>query len=62
VPEQLATFCVAAIEGALLLAKTEKSVGPLEATVAQIKSHLQGQALGASRRVAPRSRPISFAP
>ncbi len=52
-PIQLATFCVAAIEGALLLAKTNQSVTPLESTVAQVKSHIKGQAMGASRRLGP---------
>jgi AcrR family transcriptional regulator len=52
-PIQLATFCVAAIEGALLLAKTNQSVTPLEATVAQIKAHVKGQAMGGTRRLGP---------
>lgn len=53
-PVQLATFCVAAIEGALLLAKTNQSVTPLEATVTQVKAHIKGQAMGASRHLGPR--------
>ena len=74
-PEPLAMFCVAAIEGALLLAKTEKSATPLEATVGQVKAHLRAQALGATRREGaqteskaasasgtgkPRPRPLTF--
>jgi TetR/AcrR family transcriptional repressor of nem operon len=52
-PVELATFCVAAIEGALLLAKTNQNVAPLEATVAQMKAHIKGQSLGATRRLGP---------
>lgn len=49
-PESLAVFCVAAIEGALLLVKTQKSAAPLEATIAQLKSHIRAQCVGASKR------------
>lgn len=59
-PIELATFCVAAIEGALLLAKTNQSVVPLEATVAQIKAHIRGQAVGATRKIGP--GPLKRAP
>ena len=48
-PTELATFCVAAIEGALLLAKTEKSIGPLTATVSQIRNLLKMSSIGASK-------------
>ena len=49
-PEALGTYVVAAIEGALLLAKTRRSAEPLQATVRQIHEHLTGLALGGSRR------------
>lgn len=54
--ESLATFCVAAIEGALLLAKTEKSAAPLASTLEQVKAHLRSQAFGATskRPIGPR--------
>jgi len=63
-PTSLATFCIAAIEGALLLAKTEKTGTPLAATVGQLKAHLQAQMLGASRRPSTIRRPgtLSFCP
>ena len=48
-PTELATFCVAAIEGSLLLAKTEKSIGPLTATVSQIRNLLKMSSIGASK-------------
>ncbi|MBM4250952.1 MAG: TetR family transcriptional regulator [Deltaproteobacteria bacterium] len=46
---QMATFCIAAIEGALLLAKTEKSVAPLKATIEQIRSMLKVSSIGATK-------------
>lgn len=46
---QMATFCIAAIEGAFLLAKTEKSVAPLKATTEQIKSMLKVSSIGATK-------------
>lgn len=49
-PEALAMFCVAAIEGALLLGKTTKHSGPIDATVSQLKAHIRSQCVGASRR------------
>ncbi len=63
-PNSLAMFCVAAIEGALLMAKTNQAAAPLIATVAQIKAHLKGQSLGGSRRAGPqkRSTTMSFCP
>jgi TetR/AcrR family transcriptional repressor of nem operon len=57
-PESLAMFCVAAIEGALLLAKTNKSAASLEATTVQLKAHIQALCVGASRRRV-RSVPMS---
>jgi len=63
VPEELATFCVAAIEGAMLLAKTEKSPKPLASTISQIRGLLKASALGASKR--PQPKPLgsfSFCP
>lgn len=62
-PEALAMFCVAAIEGGMLLAKTEKSHAPLEATMTQLKSHLRTQALGGSKRQGPKRHGLlTFAP
>ncbi|MCC6132625.1 MAG: TetR family transcriptional regulator C-terminal domain-containing protein [Acidobacteria bacterium] len=68
-PEALAMFCVATIEGALLLAKTKKSAAPLATSLAQLKQHLRGQApvqrAGASKAAATQGRrpgPLSYCP
>lgn len=53
-PAMLATFCVAAIEGGFLLAKTARSAEPLAATLTQVLEHVKAQTLGASRRAVPR--------
>ncbi len=50
IPESMAMFCVAAIEGGLLLAKTSKSPSSLEATLTQLKAHIRAQCVGASRQ------------
>jgi len=63
VPAELATFWVAAIEGALLLAKTERSPGPLTATIRQIKSFLHLSAVGGSAKGRPkRHGMLTFCP
>ena len=49
-PEALSMFVVAAVEGGLLLAKTQRSPSPLEASLAQLKSHVRAQCLGATRK------------
>lgn len=63
-PASLAMFCVAAIEGGLLMAKTNQSAAPLIATLGQVKAHLKGQAVGASRRPGGFKRPptMTFCP
>lgn len=57
IPESLALFCVAAIEGALLLSKTNRSIAPLEATIEQMRAFIKAQCLGASK-YGSRSRPL----
>lgn len=52
-PEKLATFAVASIEGALLLVKTQKTDQPLKVSLAQLKRHLHGFAVGATRKAGP---------
>jgi len=54
IPAELATFWVAAIEGALLLAKTERSSGPLTSTIRQIKGFLRASAVGGSAKARPK--------
>lgn len=54
VPESLAMFVVAAIEGGLLLAKTQQDAKPLEATIDQVKAHMRAQCVGATKRGGPR--------
>ncbi|MCX6108611.1 MAG: TetR/AcrR family transcriptional regulator [Proteobacteria bacterium] len=54
IPAELATFWVAAIEGALLLAKTERASGPLTSTIRQIKGFLRASAVGGSAKVRPK--------
>lgn len=68
VPESLAMFAVAAIEGGLLLAKTQKDAKPLEATIGQLKAHVRAQCVGATKRGGPQpiekrpGRPLTFCP
>ncbi|MEN9835232.1 MAG: hypothetical protein RL011_1425 [Pseudomonadota bacterium] len=59
---QMATFCIAAIEGALLLAKTEKSVAPLKATVEQIKAMLKVSSIGGTKLKPRPSTGFTFCP
>lgn len=59
-PESLAMFCVAAIEGALLLGKTTKNAGPIQATITQLKSHIRALCVGASRRRPPAASMSKF--
>ncbi len=65
-PEELAVFWVAAIEGALLLAKTNRSGSPLAATIAQVKGQLHGLTMGAEAvdraQKAPEKKPGKPAP
>jgi TetR/AcrR family transcriptional repressor of nem operon len=63
-PEELALFMVATIEGAMLLAKTEKSRQPILACVGQLKAYLKAISFGASRgALRPRKpAPLSFCP
>jgi len=63
-PDSLAMFCVAAIEGSLLLAKTTKNAAPIEATIHQLKAHLRALCVGASKRrpVAAAMSKLTFVP
>ncbi len=53
IADELATYWVAAIEGALLLAKTQQSQAPLKATLSQVKSHLKSIVVGATAKRKP---------
>ena len=53
VADELATYWVAAIEGALLLAKTQQSQAPLKATLSQVKNHLKSMTVGATAKKRP---------
>lgn len=47
-PVRLAVFCLAAVEGALLLAKNSGSVAPIEAAASELGDLIQLKCLGAS--------------
>lgn len=63
-PDQLAAFALAALQGALLLAKTAKSVEPLRHTVAHLKQHVRSHASAVRRPGASAGRglPLGFCP
>lgn len=62
----VATMLVSAIEGALLLAKTDRKITPLESTVKQLQIFLRGLNVGATskprRALAPAPRAFSYCP
>jgi hypothetical protein len=44
-PQQMADFCVATIQGAMLMGKIERSSRPLEATAREAVSHLKSYSI-----------------
>jgi hypothetical protein len=44
--EQLANFCIATIQGAMLLGKIKRNSQPAEATVYEAVAHLKRHAIG----------------
>lgn len=60
---EIASFIVGAIEGALLLAKTSESIGYLDAAINQINSFLKLNSVGLSTsRAIPRPTSLGFCP
>jgi len=53
--ELLADFCIATIQGAMLLGKVKKDSQPVEATVRETLVHLKGYSI--ARNLAPRKSP-----
>lgn len=56
-PERLALFCVAALQGGLLLAKTERSSEPLQASANELVTYVKMLSVGATAQA---KKPIGF--